>query len=115
MPTISSHILDSITGSSAVGIRVQLFKLNTIKQPELIFDTLSDNEGRISELVDVHAQQEFELVFDSAAYFEMFHKNIDFRQNMSTVVTRFTLTDRTDRFHIPLVLSPHSYTLWWSK
>ena len=115
MSAISSHILDSITGGSAVGIRVQLFKFNPQIQAELVFDSISDDEGRISETVEVDVEQEFELVFHSAAYFERFHGEIDTRQPMQTVVVRFTMNDRLERYHIPLVLSPHSYTLWWSK
>lgn len=115
MSAISSHILDSINGCSAVGIRVQLFKLNPQTQPELVFDSISDNEGRISENVDVDTEQEFELIFHSAAYLESVHQDIDMTGHMSTVVARFTMKDRSQRYHIPLVLSPHSYTFWWSK
>ena len=76
MSAISSHILDSITGSSAVGIRVQLFKLNAQNQSELVFDVISDREGRISENVDVDIEQAFELVFHSADYLRVFTRKL---------------------------------------
>ena len=115
MPVISSHILDSITGTSAIGIRVQLFRLNSHSQAELVFDLISDDEGRISEKIDLDSEQMFELVFHSKAYFKNTFANLNASQNMSTVVTRFTMKNKAERYHIPLVLSPHSYTLWWSK
>ena len=115
MSVISSHILDSITGLSAIGIRTQLFKLNPTTENELVFDTISDGEGRIYEMVDVVGDQEFELIFHAGAYFETAQHGSDDEHYMPIVVVRFTMKDRQDRYHIPLVLSPHSYTLWWSR
>ena len=118
MPTLSSHILDTIAGVSAAGIRVQLFYVGDEQARELIFDENADAEGRIVQTFAIPqggASGEFELVFYSQQYFEDQGRMEGVSQNMPRVITRFSPTEREARYHIPLVLSPHSYTFWWSK
>ncbi len=123
MPIISSHILDSISGQSAVGIRVQLFRLVPGATGEVVFDLVSNNEGRVMqqvEVLDFDSDQEFELVFHSTVYFstKLDQSTVDQlkkSQNMDSVVVRFRMANREQKYHIPLVLSPHSYTVWWSE
>jgi len=119
MATVSSHILDSVVGDHARGIRVQLFRLSESADKEPVFDTHADQDGRIAEEVNVDRSSEYELVFHSAAYFA---RRADYcnplpadgRQIIRVVVVRLTLPDAATKYHLPLVLSPHSYTIWWS-
>ena len=55
-----------------------------------------------------------ELVFHSADYFAAQTESAQKKQILNVVVVRITLPDPEMKYHIPLVLSPHSYTLWWS-
>jgi 5-hydroxyisourate hydrolase len=98
MATVSSHILDSVSGNHATGIRCQLF------------------EGRISESVEIekaNRDAKFELVIHNAAYFSM--QSIDDDSMVETIVIRFAMTDSHKRYHLPVMLSPHSYSTWWSS
>jgi len=110
MATISSHILDSVSGISAVGIRCQLFQLDgDLRQP--VFDVLADAEGRISETVTVDADDpgsEFELVMHAGDYFGAIDALVP------CVVIRFVIDDDCRRYHMPVMLAPHSYSTWWS-
>ena len=116
MPEISTHILDSITGRSAVGIRVQLFRLSRTGQPESVFDVESNEEGRVLQSVNVTKEAEqFELIFHSADYFASTLTGFAEEQDLKEVVVRFSMKDRERKYHIPLVLSPHSHTVWWSE
>ena len=116
MATVSSHILDSITGHSAVGIKVELFRLGDAGEGERLFEVTADQDGRISEAVDIDpAQREarYELVFHSADYFKH-TAHSPAQQTQDVVVVRMAMPDADKRYHIPLVLSPHAYTIWWS-
>lgn len=114
MATVSSHILDSVHGGSAVGIRVELLRIvsNTERQP--VFDVIADSEGRISEAVRINADSEYELLFYGTDYFS--DKSLPEKNEpmISTVVIRFSMSDDEKRYHIPLMLSPHAYSVWWS-
>ncbi len=49
MAVVSSHILDSVSGGSAAGIRCELFRLQADSSKQVVFDVIADAEGRISE------------------------------------------------------------------
>ena len=112
MAIVSSHILDSVTGRSAAGIRCQLFQIVGDAARTAIFDVIADAAGRISETVLIDASSvagEFELVLHAAGYFGA-EKAV-----VATVVIRFVIDDADKRYHLPVMLSPHSYSTWWSS
>jgi 5-hydroxyisourate hydrolase len=112
MAVVSSHILDSVSGRSAAGIRCQLFQIVGDAARTAIFDVIADAEGRISETVLIDASSiagEFELVMHAAGYFGA-EKAV-----VATVVIRFVIDDADKRYHLPVMLTPHSYSTWWSN
>ena len=112
MAVVSSHILDSVSGNSAAGIRCQLFHLIDDTDRQTVFDVVADAEGRISETVVVEDSAigaEFELVMHAAGYFGA-EKAV-----VPAVVIRFVMDDADKRYHLPVMLSPHSYSTWWSS
>lgn len=112
MTTISSHVLDSVIGDHARGIRIQCFQRG---EETAVFDLIANKEGRIAtEIANAAANEQYELVFHTAAYFAAQPAAPKARQIMNEVVVRFTIPNPLLRIHIPLVLSPHSYTIWWS-
>ncbi len=116
MATVSSHILDSTRGTSAAGIRVQLFRLHAGGKA-LVFDVSADDEGRVSQTVDTDAlpaDTEFELVFHGADYFAASRRERTRATALKTVVLRFSVSEDERRYHMPVMLSPHSYSVWSS-
>jgi 5-hydroxyisourate hydrolase len=111
MAIVSSHILDSVSGRSAAGIRCQLAQLESGAHKQIVFDVIADNEGRISETlpVDDTRNHEFELVLYAAEYFQAESAVVP------TVVIRFIASDADKRYHLPVMLAPHSYSAWWSE
>ncbi len=117
MTLLTSHVLDAVAGKSAIGIRVALYRIAEHGKREQVFEVRSDAEGRIAKEVAIDsgvASQEFELVFYGYEYLTEQHELEHIAQNMRTSVVRFDMESRDQRYHIPLVLSPHSYTVWWS-
>ncbi len=117
MATISSHVLDSVIGTHAGGIRVECRYLAEEKSPQLVFDKIATDEGRISETIDCEPwgeNPEVELIFHSAAYYESMSLPDDGYQIMERIVVRISLPDPVGKYHLPIMLSPHSYSVWWS-
>lgn len=115
MATVSSHILDSVSGKSAVGIRAQLFQLDGTDR-QLLFDVTADSEGRVAENVEIDEANrgaEFELVFHGGDYFSA--PSLAQDSMVRSVVIRFRMNDNQKRYHLPVMLSPHSYSTWWSS
>ncbi len=114
MATLSSHVLDSVTGTHAGGIRIECFKRLAGGETVLMFDVNASAEGRMTEIVDIEADAELELVFHSANYFQTMHLPDDGFQVMNTVVVRISIPQPDHIYHVPIMLSPHSYSVWWS-
>ena len=115
MATVSSHVLDSVSGDHASGIAVQCYLINSLTDRALIFDVVAIAEGRIAEEVEVPDSSSVELIFQSAEYFANNGTPDNGTQIMPQVVVRLSLTDATAKYHVPIMLSPHSYSIWWSN
>ena len=115
MAKISSHVLDSIIGDHAKGILIACFRIEGDKRTA-VFSVIANEEGRIVEAVEGHSAGDmYELVFKSADYFASQPNTPPSRQLMNEIVVRFTIPEQDERVHIPIMLSPHAYSVWWSS
>jgi len=122
MPTVSSHVLDSVSGGSAVGVRVDLTRVDADGARTALFSCVTDHEGRINQSVELDTragsdlQATYELEFHTAAYFLNQQVLSADDQVMDGVIVRIRMNDpEKQRYHIPIMASPHSYSLWWSR
>ncbi len=115
MATVSSHTLNGTNGTHAGGIRVQLTNRTS---GAVLFDTHTDDGGRLSEDVDLGSAEPetvYELVFATGSFWATQDVPRGGTQIMSEVVLRFQMADPDARYHIPVILSPNSYSAWWSS
>ncbi|MFT5503818.1 MAG: 5-hydroxyisourate hydrolase [Gammaproteobacteria bacterium] len=114
MATVSSHILDSVSGRSAQGIRCQLNHVDNEQYRTVIFDIVADDEGRIAEtVVTPDTSGEYELIFYAAEYFA--EQGLAASSTVKKVVIQFDMNELDKRYHLPIMLAPHSYSTWWSE
>ena len=115
MAILSTHTLDSVSGNSAINVSVQLFRLLGDCEKQLVFDTRTNHEGRISEKFDSAGAQtgDYELIFHIGDYLRQKHLQEE-NPLMDSVVIRLNVRDFERRYHIPLLIAPHNYTVWWS-
>ena len=115
MAIVSSHTLNGTNGTHAGEFPVRL--INITKNSE-IFSTSIDNNGRLEENVDLSLTDEidkFELIFDTGVYWNSFGLSSSDNQIISEVVLRFSMPNKNARYHMPLILSPTSYSTWSSQ
>ena len=118
MAIISSHILDAVHGCSASGIRVQCHSIMNHQEFKLFFDVNANEEGRIMEelFFPDSGDNSFQLVFFSDEYFrKKTRKVLGKRQIVQEIVIRLVLPDPEIRYHVPVIIGPHSNTFWWSE
>ncbi len=116
MATFTSHVLDAVSGQSVVGIRFTGSRLRSSGVPEALFDVRADDEGRISVPLDLSAADpgdRYEIVIHHGEHFADQALPAT-RQVMREIVLRIEMPDADRRYHIPLIVSPHSYSTWWS-
>ncbi len=112
MATVSSHALNGVDGSHAGGIVVRLVELSTRRT---VFDTRTDDGGRLAEEVAApDPATRYELVFQVGAYWQGRVLGTHGARIVDEIVIRFAMPDPDGHYHIPLILSPHGYSLWSS-
>ena len=116
--TLSSHTLNGVDGTHAGGIGLDLFRLAADGAREKIFSGETDEGGRFLtelDLADDSQDKNFELVFTTAAYWasRAVAREQD-RQILNEIVIRFAMPDPDKRYHIPVILSPNTYSVWLS-
>ena len=99
---ITTHVLDTARGRPAAGVAIELTRL---ADGARLASTTTNADGRTDEplLRDV-AAGEYELVFAVGDYFgEGF---------LDRVPVRFRVADPEAHYHVPLLVSPWSYSTY---
>jgi 5-hydroxyisourate hydrolase len=113
MAKLTTHVLDVYSGKPGKGIKVELFFFNG-ENKEKINSIILNNDGRSDQPL---AEQErfklgkYELVFYIGNYFNKITKNTKL-PFLDDVIIRFGISDNTDNYHVPLLVSPWSYSTY---
>ena len=116
MATITSHVLNAVNGTHAGGVRVECRRIGDDGRAEPVFSLESGADGRIAGTADVDAADRgrvYELVFHTGEYFDR-EGPAEPARIMPEVVFRLRLPDPDARYHVPVIVSPHGYSTWWS-
>ena len=114
MSLVSSHTLNGVDGTHAGHIPIRLIHVASQK---ILFETLMDAGGRLSQTVDsveIDVNGQYELVFETSAYWQSRDSPRKGPQIMDQIVIRFLMPNPEGRYHIPVILNPNSYSVWWS-
>lgn len=112
---LTTHVLDTAQGRPAAGLTVELWQIGPGGERDLAKSARTNAEGRLDAplLAEGELQQgTYELVFHVGDYFagqQVAASNPPF---LDTVPVRFTVTDPTAHYHIPLLASPWSYSAY---
>ena len=117
MAILSSHLLNSIDGTHARNVKVSLIQINLQGENKILFDTVTNEDGRINEefiLTSDDCLCNFEMIVKIGDYFSNYlEKNSN--KIVSEIVIRINMESNDKKYHIPLIISPNSYSTWWSK
>ena len=96
--SLSTHVLDTARGRPAAGVAIEL-----CHDDEVIAAT-TDADGR-ARLLEQTPAGEYELLFAVGDYFGQ-------RAFLDRVPVRFRVTDPGAHYHVPLLVSPWSYSTY---
>lgn len=111
---LSTHVLDTVRGGPAVGMRVQLFRLSGEERERLV-ETRTNTDGRTDQpLIERgHLQPgEYELCFAVAEYFMAQQTTLPEPPFLNVVPIRFGIADPQAHYHVPLLASPWAYSTY---
>jgi 5-hydroxyisourate hydrolase len=105
--SLSTHVLDAVTGEPAAGVRVALARRSAGAWTELA-EATTDEDGRVRELApDGLDAGDHRLVFDTAAHFAS-TGTTGFYPEVSVT---FSVSDER-HYHVPLLLSPYAFSTY---
>ncbi len=104
MSTLSTHVLDAVSGRPAVGVAVTLADADAA----VLATAVTDADGRVKSVAGGLREGVYRLRFDTGSYF----RSIDITAFYPEVVIAFEVTDEVPHFHVPLLLSPYAYSTY---
>jgi len=113
MAKLSTHVLDTATGKPAVGMRVQLYWIEPHAEV-LLRATVTNADGRTEgPMIDGERFSAgiYKLVFHVGDYFAE-QKNEDAKHFLDVVPLVFIVSDSSRNYHVPLLVSPWSYSTY---
>jgi len=117
MAVVTTHLLNAIVGTHAGGVGISLLRIEASGARSIVFERETDPGGRLSATVEIaqgHIEADYELVFQTGRYFDTQGLPKPVRQCVREIVIRFSMPDPVGSYHIPLMISPNSYSVWWS-
>ena len=111
---LSTHVLDTAHGCPAQGIEVELWSIAG-QQRKLLKTVRTNADGRTDQpLLAAEAMQagEYELIFHVGDYFATKAPSGSKVRFLDRVPVRFGIADATASYHVPLLVSPWSYSTY---
>ena len=113
MTKLTTHVLDVFSGKPGKGIKVELFFFNDERR-EKINSIVLNNDGRSDKpLVEKEKFKngKYELIFYIGDYFKKI-TTLNELQFLDDVVVRFGISNNKENYHVPLLVSPWSYSTY---
>jgi len=114
MSGLSTHVLDTANGVPGAGISVKLFRVEA-EQLHLVTSTVTNSDGRTDALLltsDELRIGKYQLQFDTADYFRGRGTLIPETAFLDDIVIRFGINNTEQHYHVPLLVSPFSYSTY---
>lgn len=112
MSAITTHVLDTASGTPAAGLRITLERSEEGGQAwHTLADKRTDADGRVQDLLpsdQVLVPGTYRMTFDTGGYFEQ--RGVD--GFYPEAVVCFSIRDGSQHYHVPLLLSPFGYSTY---
>lgn len=108
---LTTHVLDTARGSPAQGLRIELLRIDG-ERAEPIAEAKTNGDGRCDAPLLSGEQMQpgtYELRFHAGDYLGRESGKLAF---LDVIPVRFSILERTAHYHIPLLLSPFSYSTY---
>jgi len=114
MGRLTTHVLDTARGLPGSGITVTLYR-NLDEKYALVRDAVTNADGRCDEpLLEgrAFAAGRYRLVFAMGIYFAKAGFAVSDPPFVDEVVLDFGIADASAHYHVPLLVSPWSYSTY---
>ena len=103
--SLTTHVLDTMSGRPAAGMTIELW---SVDQSKMLKSVKTNSDGRTEAPLlsgDEMTAGTYELIFFVGDYFGE-------RRFLDRVPVRFVISDAGSKYHVPLLVSPWSYSTY---
>jgi 5-hydroxyisourate hydrolase len=114
MPRLSTHILDTARGRPAAGIPIDLHRLHAGGRTHLA-SAVTNADGRTDAPLLAADRLEagtYEITFRVGGYLRGAAHGLPDPLFLDDIVVRVGIAEADGDYHVPLLLSPHGYTVY---
>ncbi len=115
MGRLSTHVLDTASGRPAAGVPVSLHRIGRNGNSVEVAALHTNADGRTDQPLMLGAALEpgaYELRFAVAAYFARSGAVLPSPPFLDVIPIRFAIADPNGHYHVPLLVSPWSYSTY---
>ncbi len=117
MGRLTTHVLDTANGRPAAGVAVRVYAVDATDgtAPRLLRETVTNADGRCdAPLLEGEAFRagQYEIAFDAGAYYAALGTRVPQPPFVGVVILRFGVADAGAHYHVPLLVSPWSYSTY---
>ena len=114
MGKLSTHVLDTTQGKPGAGVAIELYAVQD-GQRRLLKTAVTNHDGRCdAPLLEGEAMQpgRYELVFAAGDYFAAQGVALPEPRFLDRVTIAFGIASADQNYHVPLVVTPWSYSTY---
>ncbi|WP_028694449.1 hydroxyisourate hydrolase [Pseudomonas cremoricolorata] len=114
MGRLTTHVLDAAHGCPGSAIRVELYRVDG-QRLELLGSALTNADGRLDTPLlqgDEYRSGVYQLQFAAGDYYRARGVALPEPAFLDVVVLRFGIDAAQDHYHVPLLISPYSYSTY---
>lgn len=115
MARLSTHVLDTAHGKPAAGVALTLYSLSVDGAAHLVAERVTNEDGRTDQPLlsgDVIPTGRYRLVFAAGDYFRALGVVLPDPAFADVVTIDFGIAEPTGHYHVPLLVSPWSYSTY---
>ena len=114
MSNLTTHVLDTSIGKPAVGMQIKLLK-KTSSSFNLLKEVFTNKDGRVDGPLiknNLDPIGLYEFNFYAGDYFLRQKIKLPDIKFLDIVVIRFGISNKTEHYHVPLLISPYGYSTY---
>ena len=112
MTKLTTHCLDTFSGKPAKGVKVDVYSVSSKR--EKLNSIVLNNNGRSEKPLIEGAnfkEGQYELVFFVGDYFKKITE-LPATPFLNEIIIKFGVSDPTEHYHVPLLVTPWSYSTY---
>lgn len=112
---LTTHVLDVSIGKPASDVLVELVRVHSTKEKEIITSSCTNEDGRLNQplLEGEHMKKGiYELHFYVGDYYRSRGAATENPSFLDCVPVRFGISEPDSHYHVPLLISPGGYSTY---